>query len=234
MSQLERRSRRPARCARCDGEYVEQNREASATGHSAAETYGDRGTRAWSGEAGVLVGGSPTILKSFGAGPESAQSAGPESAETVAAETLAAETVAGGGVGEGGRRGLRIADTHQPGEYQGRSGRRLTVGRAGAEAGRDYSPRCVSDRHQTVTANHGASQPTYVRLLSDCARCVCLVRGACDRARPRRRRTLTFDYIHAGLLFVWAGPKTTTTCISFVSIGRHSGAQPCASVFYAH
>ena len=87
---------------------------------------------------------------------------------------------------------------------------------------RDYSPRCVSDRHQTVTANHGASQPTYVRLLSDCARCVCLVRGACDRARPRRRRTLTFDYIHAGLLFVWAGPKTTTTCISFVSIGRHS------------
>ena len=131
MSQLERRSRRPARCARCDGEYVEQNREASATGHSAAETYGDRGTRAWSGEAGVLVGGSPTILKSFGAGPESAQSAGPESAETVAAETLAAETVAGGGVGEGGRRGLRIADTHQPGEYQGRSGRWLTVGRAG-------------------------------------------------------------------------------------------------------
>ena len=61
-----------------------------------------------------------------------------------------------------------------------------------------------------------------MRLLSDCARCVCLVRGACDRARPRRRRTLTFDYIHAGLLFVWAGPKTTTTCISFVSIGRHS------------
>jgi hypothetical protein len=29
------------------------------------------------------------------------------------------QTVAGGGVGEGGRRGLRIADTHQPGEYQG-------------------------------------------------------------------------------------------------------------------
>ena len=43
------------------------------------------------------------LEKSFGAGPESAQSAGPESAETVAAETLAAETVAGGGVGVRGR-----------------------------------------------------------------------------------------------------------------------------------
>ena len=116
MSQLERRSRRPARCARCDGEYVEQNREASATGHSAAETYGDRGTRAWSGEAGVLVGGSPTILKSFGAGPESAQSAGPESAETVAAETLAAETVAGAARGRRRRgRPTRLEDRrHAP------------------------------------------------------------------------------------------------------------------------
>ena len=55
----------------------------------------------------MLVGGSPTILKSFGAGPESAQSAGPETerGDCGAAETLAAETVAGGGVGEGGRRG---------------------------------------------------------------------------------------------------------------------------------
>ena len=162
----------------------EQNREASATGHSAAETYGDRGTRAWSGEAGVLVGGSPTILKSRSGRGRRALRARGRRARRLWRRRRWRRRVSDGGGGRRRRgRPTRLEDRrHAParGVPGGRSGRRLTVGRAGAEAGRDYSPRCVSDRHQTVTANHGASQPTYVCgcSLTALAACLCLVRLA--------------------------------------------------------